>query len=165
MSSTNTIVLRPRFKFTLEQNNETALSKFENAKLEQKEFIVSRVDHHVFIKFPKSKQQFWTPQLHLEIDEVDSNSSLIRGLFGPNPTVWTLFMFLHFVVVGLFIALAIWTYSNSALNKDFMLQIWGMLFMVILWFVLYFAGRIGRTSNKDEMITLYNFMNSVLGIK
>ena len=162
MSSTNTIVLRPRFKFELNQDNETALKAFENST--QDTFIVSRVDHHVFIKFPKQKQQFWTPQLHLEIDEVDTNRSLVRGLFGPNPTVWTLFMFLHFVVIGVFIAFAIWTYSNSALGKDYMLQTWGMLFMVIIWFVLYFAGRMGRTSNKDEMLALYNFMKSKLDI-
>jgi len=148
MSSTNTIVLRPKFKLKLEQNNESALKKFENIAFKQKEFIMSRVNHHVFIKFPKNKQQFWTPQLHLEIGNIYFNNSKIRGLFGPNPTVWPLFMFLHFVVIGLFIALAIWTYSNSTLNKDFMLQIWGMLFMGILCFVLYFARRIGRTSNK-----------------
>ena len=65
-------------------------------------------------------------------------------------------------MVGLFIALAIWTYSNNALDKDYMLQIWGMLLMVIIWFVLYFVGSIGRTSNKDEMLALYNFMKSTL---
>lgn len=162
MSNTSTIVLRPRFQFELKLDYETALKAFENNA--KKEFVVSRVDHHVFIKFPKKKQHFWTPQLHLEINEIDANHSLVRGLFGPNPTVWTLFMFLHFVVVGIFIAFAIWTYSNSILNKDFVLQIWGMLFMFVLWFVLYFSGRIGRTSNKDEMIVLYKYMNSKLNI-
>jgi hypothetical protein len=162
MSSTDTIVLRPRFKLELNKGSETALKAFEDTS--QEVFIVTRVDHHVFIKFPKHKQQFWTPQLHLEIDEADANSCLVKGLFGPNPTVWTLFMFLHFAVIGLFIAFAIWTYSNSALGKEYLLQIWGMLFMVIIWFVLYFSGRIGRTSNKDEMLALYNFMKSKLDI-
>ncbi len=162
MSSTDTIVLRPRFKFELNQDYETALKAFDNCT--QDIFIVSRVDHHVFIKFPKQKQQFWTPQLHLEIEEVTTNRSLVKGLFGPNPKVWTFFMFLHFIVVGLFIAFAIWTYTNITLNKEYMLQIWGMLFMVIIWFVLYFAGSIGRTSNKNEILALYNFMKSKLDV-
>ena len=105
MSSTNTIVLRPRFKFELNQDYETALKAFENST--QDSFIVSRVDHHVFIKFPREEQQFWTPQLHLEIDEVDANNSLVRGLFGPNPTVWTLFILLWLVY------LLLWQYGHT----------------------------------------------------
>src|SRR5690606_11188217 len=95
-STLNEVVLRPRFKFEKNQTNEELLSLFDKAKKEQSNFIVSRMDNHVFIRLPKHKQHFWSPQLHLEIDEIDSKKSTIRGLFGPNPTVWTMFMFFHF---------------------------------------------------------------------
>ena len=72
------------------------------------------------------------------------------------------FMFLHFMVAGLFIAFGIWAYTNWSLKSDFIVQISLMVFMVILWFVLYFAGRIGRDSSKKEMIQLRDVMNSVL---
>jgi len=162
MSTTNTIVLRPRFKIELPFNNETVLKDFEIAKSSQKEYIVNRIDDHVFIKFPKQKQHFWSPQLHLEINEVDEKSSLLHGLFGPNPTVWTFFMFLHFMVAGLFIAFSIWAYTNWALKSSYALQVSLMLFMVIVWFVLYFAGSIGKASSKNEMLELQEFMNKVL---
>ena len=123
---------------------------------------MSRVDDHVFIKIPKAKQQFWSPQLHLEINKIEHNKSQLYGLFGPNPTVWTLFMFLHFAVAGLFIALCIWAYSNYALKVDYSLQIWGMVLMIVLWFVLYFSGRVSKASNQKEMTDLYTFMSSVL---
>ena len=162
MPTTNTIVLRPRFKITLQYNNETVLKAFDISKVSQKEFIVNRIDDHVFIKFPKQKQHFWSPQLHLEINEVDEKSSLLHGLFGPNPTVWTFFMFLHFMVAGLFIAFSIWAYTNWALKSSYALQVSLMLFMVIVWFVLYFAGSIGKASSKNEMLELQEFMNKVL---
>jgi hypothetical protein len=162
MSTTNTIVLRPRFKIELPYNNETVLKGFEIAKSSQKEYIVNRIDDHVFIKFPKQKQHFWSPQLHLEINEVDEKSSLLHGLFGPNPTVWTFFMFLHFMVAGLFIAFSIWAYTNWALKSSYALQVSLMLFMVIVWFALYFAGSIGKASSKNEMLELQEFMNKVL---
>ena len=162
MSTTNTIVLRPRFKIELPYNNETVLKDFEIAKTSQKEYIVYRIDDHVFIKFPKQKQHFWSPQLHLEINEVDEKSSLLHGLFGPNPTVWTFFMFLHFMVAGLFIAFSIWAYTNWALKSSYAIQVSLMLFMVIVWFVLYFAGSIGKASSKNEMLELQEFMNKVL---
>ena len=160
----NDIVLRPRFKIELKQSNEDALKAFEDEKTKQSEFIISRIDDHVFIKLPKNKQHFWSPQLHLEINEINKNASLLHGLFGPSPTVWTLFMFLHFMVAGLFIAFVIWAYSNYALKTSYIMQIWGMVFMTIIWFGLYFGGRIGRASSKTEMLALHNFMNSTLNL-
>ena len=165
MPLSNEVVLRPRFKIELNKDNETVLNDFEKAKATQKDFIVSRVDDHVFIRFPKEKQHFWSPQLHLEINEVNESSSLLHGLFGPNPTVWTMFMFFHFAVAGLFIAFGIWAYTNWALKDTYGLQLALMFLMVVCWFVLYFAGRLGRFKGKEEMHQLYNFMNKSLKIK
>ena len=165
MALSNDIVLRPRFKMEIPRYNESVLSDFENAKTTQKDFVITRVDDHVFIKFPKDKQTFWTPQLHLEINKIDDNSCRLHGLFGPNPTVWTLFMFLHFVIAGIFIAFAIWTYTNWSLKENYAVQISITLLMVLLWITLYFAGSIGKASSTTDMRLLNNFMHSVLNIE
>ena len=162
MSLENDIVLRPRFKIELKKNNQEVLKVFEEAKKTQKDFIVSRVDDHVFIKIPKSDQHFWSPQLHLEIMEVDKNSSRLFGLFGPNPTVWTMFMFFHFIVAGLFIGFGIWAYTNWALETDFTIQLFIAILMIVLWVALYFGGRLGKATGRDQMVLLHNFMNSLL---
>ena len=162
MSTTNEIVLRPRFKIELEQNNESVLKDFENKKKTQSEFIISRVDDHVFIKFPKQDQHFWSPQLHLEINKTDENTSTLHGLFGPNPTVWTMFMFFHFIVAGLFIAFGIWGYTNWSLKSDYGIQLLIALLMIVSWVVLYFIGRLGKATGKDQMHLLYDFMNKIL---
>jgi len=162
MPTTNDIVLRPRFKIELEKNNETVLNAFEAAKIIESDFIITRLDDHVFIKFPKHKQHFWSPQLHLEINEVDKNSSLLHGLFGPNPTVWTMFLFFHFMVAGFFIAFGIWAYTNWSLKNSYAIQVGLMLLMIIIWVVLYFAGSIGKASSKNEMHALNDFMNKIL---
>ncbi len=162
MPTTNDIVLRPRFKMDLNQNNEIYLKAFENAKTTQSDFNITRLDDHVFIKFPKEKQHFWSPQLHLEINETDKKSSLLYGLFGPNPTVWTMFMFLHFLVACLFIGFGIWTYTNWSLDNDYAIQLFATLFMIVVWFALYFGGRIGKATSTDQMHHLHDFMNAVL---
>ncbi|MBC3757909.1 GTP-binding protein [Hyunsoonleella sp. SJ7] len=165
MPAKNEIVLRPRFKVELEEDNQSVLQRFENAKKTQTDFTVTRIDNHVFIKYPKKDQHFWSPQLHLEIDEVDKNSSLLHGLFGPNPTIWTMFMFLHFIVATLFLAFGIWAYTNWTLNNEYILQISLMVLMVIIWFALYFGGRIGRDSSKPEMHDLHDFMEKIIAQK
>lgn len=162
MLTSNEIVLRPRFKMELKQNNQTVLQQFEACKSSQKEFVVSRVNDHVFIRIPKHKQHFWTPELHLEINEIDDKSSMLHGLFGPKPSIWTMFMFFHFIVAGIFIAFGIWAYSNWTLETDYFMQLIVVFMMVFIWFVLYFAGRLGRASGKPEMQQLYNFMLKIL---
>lgn len=162
MSLENDIVLRPRFKIELKKNNQEVLKVFEEAKKTQKDFIVSRVDDHVFIKIPKADEHFWSPQLHLEIMEIDKNSSRLFGLFGPNPTVWTMFMFFHFIVAGLFIGFGIWAYTNWTLKTDFAIQLFVAILMIILWVALYFGGRLGKATGRDQMVLLHNFMNSLL---
>jgi len=157
----NDIVLRPRFQLELMYAKEDLLQAFEDSQL--KPFLVKRLDEHVFIKFNKKHTHFWSPQLHLEIDEIDRKSSRIFGVFGPNPTLWTFFMFLHFGVATVFIILSIWAYSSAALDKPYVLQLSLMGFMTVLWFVLYFSGRLGKRKGKPQMQELYRFMMGVLG--
>ena len=154
------IVLRPRFKIELELPEEDVLHRFEEVDTDA--FVVSRVTHHVFIRIPKAQQHFWSPQLHLETQPLEDNKTLLRGLFGPNPNIWTLFMFAHFAIALTFIALAIWAYTNWSLEKRYSIQVAGMILMVLLWFLLYFSGRMGKVAGKDEMHQLYRFMQQTL---
>ncbi len=156
------IALRPRFSFPINIDSEHALDAFVAAKESQSDFLISRVDHHVFIRIPKQKQHFWSPQLHLEIIAIANRSSLLKGLFGPNPAVWTLFMFFHFVVAILFIGFAVWTYTNISLGNSYVLQLGLMIAMIIIWFVLYFAGRTGKAKGRPEMEAMNEFMRNTL---
>ncbi|MDO6596120.1 GTP-binding protein [Oceanihabitans sp. 2_MG-2023] len=166
MSLSNEIVLRPRFKFDVKLDNESLLNHFETTKKTQKDFIVSRIDDHVFIKIPKAKQHFWSPQLHLEINKNENNTnSTIYGLFGPNPTVWTMFMFFHFIVIGLFFGFGVWAYTNWSLETNYSLQLAVTLFMIIVWFALYFGGRIGKKTGTAQMYELHTFMRDTLRSK
>ena len=163
MPTTSELVLRPRFTMELPQNNETILATFEARKTTQTNFKITRVDDHVFIRLPTHQQHFWSPELHLEINHLDATTSKLHGLFGPKPQVWTLFMFLHFFVAGLFIAFGIWTYTNWRLKNPYGIQLGLMLLMVVIWFVLYIAGRWGRHKGKAEMQLMHDFMNETLG--
>ncbi|WP_106795166.1 GTP-binding protein [Aquimarina sp. Aq78] len=162
MEISNDIVLRPRFFQDLDVPSEKALEAFEKAGKTCQDFKVSRVDHHIFIRIPKKDQHFWSPQLHLEIYDIDEKQPQLKGLFGPSPTVWTLFMFLHFIVATSFIAAVVWMYVNIRLDKSYLFSIIIMFFLLITWFVLYFAGRLGRQAGKKEMKELYFFMKSTL---
>ncbi len=156
----NDIVLRPRFQIEVAGATDQLLSIFENA--ETPPFLVKRLEEHVFIKYNKKQHHFWSPQLHLELESINNISSRIYAVFGPNPTLWTFFMFIHFIIGTLFIITAIWAYSSASLDKSYHSQVSLMLFLTVLWFLLYFLGRIGKKKGRPQMQELYEFMMGTL---
>mgnify|MGYP000355193415 FL=1 len=108
---TNEIVLRPRFQVALKTDLEHLKQVFDQS--EEGRFVVKRLDEHIYIKFRKSEITFWSPQLHLELTSFEEGVSKIHGVFGPNPTLWTFFMFLHFGVGTLFIILSFPTKQST----------------------------------------------------
>lgn len=160
MSLPNEIVLRPRFQDVLNQPATDLLQKMEQA--EQPPFLIKRLDDHVFIRFREAERHFWSPQLQLEIlEEEGTEGCRVYGLFGPNPTLWTFFMFLHFGVATLFIILGMLAYSTASLGKPYGLLVGAMVAMVILWFVLYAFGRAGRAKGRPQMHELHQFYKAV----
>ena len=87
--------------------------------------------------------------MHLEIIENEKGSKL-KGLFGPKPQVWTLFMFVHFILGTSFLGCCIWAYSNASLGKEYIVPIIFMIVLPIVWFILNFIGRLGRDTGKNK---------------
>jgi len=156
------IILRPRFNLELKGSMEPILESFAAAKVNTDGVVVTRVDHHVFLKIPVHQQHFWSPQLDLEFSSHEEGKTVMTGLFGPKPAVWTMFMFFHFAVASLFIAFGIWAYTNATLDEPYHLPVALMLLMVIVWFVLYGAGRMGKKAGSKEMQHLHRFMRKIL---
>ena len=90
--------IRPRFNRWSQAQPETILQNFEevlkNKEMEVKGFVL---DHHIYLKIPREDQHYWSPQLNLEVLD-DEKGSRIRGLFGPRPSVWLMFIFFYFVL-------------------------------------------------------------------
>ena len=163
MALSNELVLRPRFETVLEAPVAMVLEHLCAAV--ERPFEIKRSDNHVFIRFLKEETHLWSPQLHLEVlDEAEFGGSpdttRISGLFGPNPTLWTFFMFLHFGIATLFVIFGIWAYSAGSLGRPYGLQLGIMLLMVILWVVFYFVGRAGKAKGKPQMNALFEYYKS-----
>lgn len=157
----NDIALRPRFRMNLPFPQESVLQVFEKNTI--KRFVVSRSEDHLFIRYNRKESHFWSPQLHLEIIPEQDSACRVFGLYGPNPTLWTFFIFLHFGLATLFIILGIWAYSSAALEKEYGLQLGAMGFLLLLWFVFYSFGRLGRKKGNPQMQELHEFFTNTVG--
>lgn len=149
------ISLRPRFEHT------TTLSK-DNLK-ERLHRIMDKYgssyhfkqsDDHIWIHFKKADEKLFTPHLHLEIVDDQSKQTTIKGLYSPNSAYWTLFMFFHFLLATLFLALGIIAYSKHVLNEPFALYMYSMIAISVIWVGLYVFARVNRRKGLPQAKTL-----------
>ncbi|MFT5722949.1 MAG: hypothetical protein ACI9JN_000054 [Bacteroidia bacterium] len=88
--------IRPRFRKQSQQSLEALLSQLQLIFDNNEDQILGSIVHrHATVNIPLDQAHFWSPQLTLNFEEVDEGT-LIRGLYGTNPNVWLLFMFLYF---------------------------------------------------------------------
>jgi hypothetical protein len=152
MDSNNEIRLRLRFYKDVQESIDAIRQKFENYKVNCREEYHLKIKHnHIWMNMPESKREYWSPHLLLELEPKDNNENHIRGLFGPEPTLWTLFMFLHFMVAGIFVIFSAIAYSNYVLKQPTTMDLVVMLLMVIVWFLLYFIAKQIRFKGNGQM--------------
>lgn len=155
--------LRPRFSIEL-QENAVQLSKKITVVLKKDDydFKSSISDDHFFVDIAEKESHFWSPQLQFEIVEVDENSSIIKGLFGPRPQVWTLFIFVHFIVGTAFLCFAIMTYVKYTLEESLFFPTVMLIVLPLVWVLLYLLGNVGKETGKRQMKALHDFLIEVI---
>ena len=151
MDANNELRLRLRFYKDVMTNTNVLSQKFADyAKTNPDDYAVKTRGTHIWINIKGDKKRYYSPHLHLELEAKSESETHIRGLFGPDPILWTFFMFLHFIIAGVFLIFSGIAYSNSVLNKSYTLDLVVLVLMVISWFLLYFiAKQIRRNGNNQ----------------
>ncbi|MET2986111.1 GTP-binding protein [Aureibaculum conchae] len=158
----NAILLKPRFREELKESKTAVLNKFEAvfAKKEYK-FKTKLVGNHIVIDVPKEEDHFWSPQLQIEIVEED-DKTILKGLFGPKPQVWTLFMFFHFAVALAFIIFLIMAYTQFSLEQEYQFAMYMCIAMPIIWVLFYVFGQLGKKKGYNQMVEMDEFVKETL---
>lgn len=163
MEIENSIVLRPKFQKEVPKSIATILNNADRIKAEVKEdYRVKVSDHHIFFFITLAKRKYYSPHLHIELTENEDGSTNVRGLFGPDQTVWTFFMFLHFIIAGVFLVFMMMAYVHWTLKETMTMDFAIMGAMVVFWFALYAQARINRKKCQPQMHKLEELMNRVL---
>jgi Na+/melibiose symporter-like transporter len=157
------IHLRPRFKMYFNESQQDVLTKFKNNLNDGScKYCSKIVDGHIVIDIPAEESHFWSPQLNIEVKNNGENKSIVKGLFGPKPQVWTLFMFFHFAIAVAFIGFSVMAYVKWTLKMDVTFSLIMIISLPILWILMYFFGRIGKKTGHKQMDELYKFMMKTL---
>ena len=163
MDIENSIVLRPKFQKDVPKSMEAIIETANKLKTEVKDdYRIKVSDEHIFFFITLAKRKYYSPHLHIELIEKEDKTTHVKGLFGPDQTVWTFFMFLHFFVAGVFLIFSMMAYSHWSLGQSTTTDFLIMGLMVVIWFALYAQARINRKKLATEMYNLEALMNRVL---
>lgn len=152
---------RPRFKEVVQLSPAELTERIRKLIDRNKEMCTGEiVDHHVLLKIPKSQQHYWSPQLSLELEAVEQGT-LIRGLFGPKPNVWTMFVFFYSAIGFLTTMGLIFGLSQLMLKMD-AYGLWAVPVGGFLLIGLFVMSKVGQNLGKSQMHQLGDLLQSAI---
>jgi len=163
MELDNQLSLRYRFDKVVAKSYDDILKSCEQLKeTVEPDYKIKVSGHHIWFYIGLLHREKHSPHLHLEIEKMEDGNTFVRGLYGPDPVLWTLFMFLHFVVAGLFVIFSMIAFSKWSLDQPFGFDLLVMFVMVNSWFLLYFIARLNRKKGLNQARELEVLMERIL---
>ncbi len=153
--------MRPRFRKEIPLSADEIKKRIENSLRDnQGKCHGEIVQNHVILRIPQEQQHYWSPQLTLQLEE-ENGKTFMRGLFGPKPAIWTMFVFFYSAIgfltlMGLMFGLSQWMLK---------MEPWGLWFVpagLALLLLLYIASRIGQGLGREQMHQLQDFLDETL---
>jgi len=146
----NTLRLRPRFKEKVTLAPDEIKQRIHHSLSENKDkWLGEIVDNHIILKIPGNQQHYWSPQLTLELEDMQGETQ-IRGLFGPKPGVWTMFVFFYSSVGFLTLMCLIFGLSQMTLKMD-AYGLWFVPVGFLLLTGLFIMSKIGQRLSQEQM--------------
>jgi len=152
------IRLRPRFRRELACTPDTFSAALKRALTEHSGSVVGNVYKAACVlKISAEEAHFWSPQLHLSIEN-ETPGTVLHGLFGPRPSIWSIFVALYAALLFLGSMGMIFGFSQWTLGGSGMLM-WTGPAALVLAGVIYAVGRTGRRLGMDQMVQLRDFVD------
>ena len=106
---------------------------------------------------------YWSPQLsfRVELDEQNPNQSVVFGLIGPKPEVWTMFMFVYFTIGVLGFFISSYGYAKWSLG-EFSNMVLAFPIAIVFMLTAYGVGKYGEQLAKNQSEMLKQFVREVI---
>lgn len=156
--------VRPRFRVHCKLSPDEVVGRI-NAKLREKDSpcIGKVISGYATILIPEEDQHYWSPQLSLTIEETPNGSDL-RGLYGPRPAVWTMFMFFYSCIGFAAFMITMIGLSFLTLGKSIAI-LWWVPVLTLLFLSLYLVAGIGKRLGQDQIKIIHAFIENCTGLK
>ena len=164
MSADHSIThIRPRFAFTVPYSREAVLERIRQGIESNDAVRGTVVDYHVILDIPQRDRHYWSPQLNfrIELDEENPEHTEVKGLIGPRPAVWTMFMFIYFSIGAIGFFVSAFGISHWMLGK-YSHTVLALPIAALIMLTAYLAGKQGEKLGHDQIEVLKQFIRDVL---
>lgn len=101
---------------------------------------------------------YWSPHLSLTWEEAEHQEGThIRGLYGPAPAVWTMFIFFYAVIAFAILVVTIIGTSNLSVGNSGAI-LWALPFLALLFCSLYVVSYTGQRKGHDQVEALHRIV-------
>jgi len=153
--------LRPRIRYVSRRPPQEILEQI-NANLDQRISGLEGqvVQEHAFVRFPEVGQQYWTPELHIWV-RVQDVDTVVYGVIGPKPKIWTMFMFLYTGVFTLTFFGSSYGIIQMILGMDAPF-LWSIPIGIFCLVILFSASQYGQYKSRKETEILTQFLEEAV---
>lgn len=154
--------IRPRFKHIIPGKREEIERRLtDEVQRKKASFVSNYLPGHLYIKIHPKEQHFWSPQLHLTFEQ-EEDRVIIRGLYGPNPTVWAIFFFGYVVLGILSLFLGMWGLTRWSLGMDASI-LWTIPVFGVIALILYFSAQAGQKLGAQQLFDIHHLYEDLMG--
>lgn len=152
--------IRPRFKHTIKREKQELEEKISSAFKSESSVVVDHLPGHIYIKIHPSEQHLWSPQLHLSFEQEEEMVN-VRGLYGPNPTLWAFFFF-GYIAIGIgTLFVGMWGLVRWSLGINSMI-LWVVPGLWLVGVLLYFASQGGQKMGAQQMYDIHHIFEEAI---
>jgi hypothetical protein len=149
--------VRPRFELELADTPETVMHRLRARLRDCPDCTGSSVGNHAELFVAATDERLWSPWLSVTAEDGNDGGAVVRGRFGPHPSVWTLYMFLSFALgFGLLVGTT-WGYAQWVME----MHPWALysvpliaVLSILLYAVSLTGQRLGAKQMGDLRVTL-----------
>lgn len=155
------IRVRPRYRRITKLPSCQVIDLILEGLIEKKSISGSTLENHAYLQVPKEEQHYWSPEFNITVEKQEDGGSLVRGVVGPKPKVWTMFMFFYSAVIVLFFLGVSMGVSQWMLGMDAPV-LWSIPACIGLWVLIVGAAKYGQYKGKAQTETLWHFVDGAI---
>ncbi len=155
--------VRPRFEVQVSLTPEEVAEQI-NARLHT---LASPCKGTIYTQFgtiylPVKEQHYWSPQLTLQLEQQE-DKTLVRGLYGPRSSVWTMFIFLYAILTLATVVVSVIGLSYYMLGRPAKI-LWLVPAFIVAFLALYLGAQSGQRLGRPQLEILHHFIEDCLKV-
>jgi hypothetical protein len=154
--------VRPKFRIISEKKINGVVEALNDKLAITTQPVEGKVfNTHGLLRIKPDEQHYWSPQLSISFEENDDHKTIIRGMYGPHPSVWAIFL-MGYVLLGLgifFITMVGLVRMSLKLDSSILWIVPVLLSgIVILWFF----AQAGQKVGVEQTFIIHHFFEDAI---